>query len=998
LKFNSRIILVSLLSVVIMLSCVTKRKRSETSKFGKFYHNTTSYYNGYWNATEILRESMIRMREANTDNYNQLLEVEDFVSLPDQKMVDGDMNKAIEKVTIVSNLHEPGDWVDDCYVLMAKAQYFKQDYETAEATLQYFQEDFNPKNPYGRNYERSPKNKKALKKARDEERKEQARLKKEEKEQKEKEKKEAQKSKEQERKEKAKEREAARKQREKEREKAKKDRAKGIKTPVPPANPPANSTSSTDIKTEEKAKIIEETPEAIPPKPKKKKDKTAYNEGLLWLSKTYIKRQHFYGAELILNKLSETENLQKQVEKELPAAFAMLYIKQGKYTDAANALKEAIDITKDRELRARYSFILAQIYERAQDLNSAATYYAKANKYSNKFQMEFMSKMSLAKSELQTNKKTKDEILAVLNKMIADIKFADYKHQVYYTMGEIELSQGNLDESIAHFQSSIANNNNDTRLKTDAYYTISSELFKKERYKESKLYYDSTLLVMAKTDKRIDEVIKLSKNLTDIAKNIDIINYQDTLLYFASLDQENQRKAMMEYLDRKKNTSKATAGPMTEEKPRPEGLKKINPATGGTIDFGKSNFFAYNPQTREKAREEFVKVWGNSIKLQDNWRISSRMKDALADDVSAAEAVAEFQKADKVVVESADFKNLMKEVPQNPVQKREAQERITAAMFELGKLYRNVLENYRKSAETLEAMHTRFGPTSYELESFYHLYLDFADLQNNDKAEEYKSRLIRKYPESIYAKILTDPSYANNLNSEANKIDDYYDATMKYFSSGNYSITRERIKKLRETFGEENKYGAKLALMEAMVNGHFNGKDAYIKSLNDVVIAFPNSQEQTKAKEILRFLTGDAEAFSQVNEDEASTLYIYDETRTHFVAVVTYGLSEMENIDIKVSISEFNKKYFKNEKLQLSDATLNKTDNSQIILIKKFPDAAKTMEYYQKVMDLKSEFIMRENAGYDILPISQANYLKMLGQYSANAYRFFFNKFYLSKK
>jgi hypothetical protein len=272
------------------------------------------------------------------------------------------------------------------------------------------------------------------------------------------------------------------------------------------------------------------------------------------------------------------------------------------------------------------------------------------------------------------------------------------------------------------------------------------------------------------------------------------------------------------------------------------------------------------------------------------------------------------------------------------------------------------------------------------------------DLQNNDKAEEYKSRLIRKYPESIYAKLLTDPSYAVNLNTEANKINDFYDTTMKYFSVGNYSITRERIKKLRETFGEENKYAAKLALMEAMVNGHFNGKDAYIKSLNDVIIAFPNTPEQTKAKEILRFLTGDAEAFSQVNEDDAATLYLYDETRTHFVAVVTYGLSEMENIDIKVSISEFNKKYFKNEKLQLSDATLNKTDNSQIILIKKFPDAAKTMEYYQKVMDLKSEFILRENAGYDILPISQANYLKMLGQYSANAYRFFFNKYYLSKK
>ncbi|MBK9733859.1 MAG: hypothetical protein IPO92_02345 [Saprospiraceae bacterium] len=150
-KFFKLFFTIFLISI-LFISCVTKRKKNETTKFGKFYHNTTAYYNGYWNSKEILKESMKTLRLANVDNYNKILEVEDFISIDNPKMVKADMDKIIEKVTTVAQLHEPSSWVDDCYVMMARAQYLKQEYETCEETLKYFQEDFNPSNPYGRNY------------------------------------------------------------------------------------------------------------------------------------------------------------------------------------------------------------------------------------------------------------------------------------------------------------------------------------------------------------------------------------------------------------------------------------------------------------------------------------------------------------------------------------------------------------------------------------------------------------------------------------------------------------------------------------------------------------------------------------------------------------------------------------------------------------------------------------------------------------------------------
>ena len=143
-----------LLSSVLIFSCATKKKKGDVSKFGKFYHNLNSEYNGYFNANELIKESTAILRENNTDNYSNLLDVYDFVAVSDPKMVYGQLDKSIEKVTRVAAIHEVGDWVDDCYVLMGKAQFLKQDYETSVETFEFFQDEFNPANPFGRNYQK----------------------------------------------------------------------------------------------------------------------------------------------------------------------------------------------------------------------------------------------------------------------------------------------------------------------------------------------------------------------------------------------------------------------------------------------------------------------------------------------------------------------------------------------------------------------------------------------------------------------------------------------------------------------------------------------------------------------------------------------------------------------------------------------------------------------------------------------------------------------------
>ena len=210
---------------VFLFACSTTKKKEDVKGIKKLYHNTTARFNGFFNAEELMDQSMVSLREMHVDNYNSILDVYDYVDVDNPQSIKADMDKAIEKVSVVATIHDVSNFVDDCYLLIGKAQYLKQDYIAAEETFQYFEEVFDPKNPYGRAYDSSSRKTSTGRKSKKEvkqERKQQQKDREEEKKIKDKEREEEKKIRDQERKDKEKEKKELQKQREKE----KKDRAK----------------------------------------------------------------------------------------------------------------------------------------------------------------------------------------------------------------------------------------------------------------------------------------------------------------------------------------------------------------------------------------------------------------------------------------------------------------------------------------------------------------------------------------------------------------------------------------------------------------------------------------------------------------------------------------------------------------------------------------------------------------------------------------------------
>ena len=67
------VIFAFLISIVIINGCTVQKKRGEVGTIGKIYHNTTSLYNGYFNADVLMQEAEVTLESQHQDNYNKLL-------------------------------------------------------------------------------------------------------------------------------------------------------------------------------------------------------------------------------------------------------------------------------------------------------------------------------------------------------------------------------------------------------------------------------------------------------------------------------------------------------------------------------------------------------------------------------------------------------------------------------------------------------------------------------------------------------------------------------------------------------------------------------------------------------------------------------------------------------------------------------------------------------------------------------------------------------------
>lgn len=129
------------IAIMLMANACSTKKNTWTRRT---YHNLTSHYNVYWNGLMSLQEGEKSFKDAFEDDYSKVLSVYNYGNKKQAQRLNPKMDRTIKKASIAIQKHsmyfggkEQVKWIDDSYMLMGKAHFYKHDYISARRVFDY---------------------------------------------------------------------------------------------------------------------------------------------------------------------------------------------------------------------------------------------------------------------------------------------------------------------------------------------------------------------------------------------------------------------------------------------------------------------------------------------------------------------------------------------------------------------------------------------------------------------------------------------------------------------------------------------------------------------------------------------------------------------------------------------------------------------------------------------------------------------------------------------
>ncbi|WP_157974599.1 tetratricopeptide repeat protein [Lewinella sp. IMCC34183] len=1005
----TQLFLILLALQVLLSACSSTKRREDQGIVAKAWHNTNAHFNGYFNAREIMDESLLALDAQFVDNYNQRLEMFPFLAVDNPGSVAGELDRAIEKVAIVVKKHPFSNWTDDSYLLVGQAQLLKQDYESAERTLDFAVTEFRPRPKRGKSGNESEAGEEEF-----ESRREVATSETQSRRDRLKARRDAQRERQRTIRQREKERKAAQKQRERERKAKIRARKKGIRLPTGTPGQDTSALAGLENEPEPVAADslqLEEGPIGMisifsnrgagdtgsgeygsRPGSYLIKHRPAHQEIRLWLAWTLIKRDNFDRAQIILDDLRNDRGTFADVRRKAIAVQAYLYLEQDRLEEAIPFLEAAAEVAEERNEQARYYYIAGQLYKELNQPGSAADAFRAVVAAKPAYELELGARINMAQSAYRGGSGSPADALSQLERMVKEEKNLEYESQILYAMAGIALSSGDQEAGSGYLRRALDSPYGGSNTRVEAYQLLGDLAYDGEDYLTASRYYDSTLQVMNQTDLRYPGIADRRGRLTGVATNLEAITVKDSLLRIGLLPEEERRSWAEEVFELQRATNSAAnfSTPVTRGS-----LPVSNAATGITVagTGGGTAFWGYDNQSIRRGRRDFSRRWGDRP-LEDNWRRSNRTDANLFTDAGDA-GVADPAAADRTLITEDEIGRILADVPTDEEAQTATRNELAQAYFTLGRELRDRVGNGPRAIEAFETLDERFPGSPYESESWYYLYLLHTEAGNAQRARTYATRLADTYADTKYARLANDPNYVNQLASEQSTRDRAYESAYAAFERRDYPGSRAQISNALGSLPGDHPLRARYDLLNAMVAGKLEGRAAYVSGLQQVINKYDNTPEQTRAREILRLLgeTGARIPGQPGTADAAGTAFQATPDEIHYVLIV-FENTDVRLNDLKVELEDFNQKFNKLDRLRSTPIYIGRDNETPMLVMRRFRNGKEAMDYYKNTQQNSQEFLARSGEGFQVLPVSQTNYREILKARSVAGYPEWFRNNY----
>ncbi|MES2747147.1 MAG: gliding motility protein [Bacteroidota bacterium] len=574
----------------------------------------------------------------------------------------------------------------------------------------------------------------------------------------------------------------------------------------------------------------------------------------IWREKTNMRLENDALAVTNLTKLLKEIKFKDQIFADANATLAQAFLNLKENDSAVAKLKLAREFTKENEEKARYNFILGQVYESVGYKDSAYAAYQNVIDMNRKSARQYVIHAHIRQSKQFDYEK--GDTLAFIKKykgLLKDRENRPFLDVLNHEMGLFYDKNKKYEIAQKYYNTSLKSRSQDTYLIASNYRNLADINFNNAKYVAAGKYYDSTLTNLKPRTREFNLIKKKRENLVDVIKYEAIAQVDDSILKVASLSDNEKESYYQTYIEKlKKEDEKAKLrlekeAASAQNQPK-EGKSKSNnleadenasakdpkkPTSNNNVAFATKagDFYFYNANTVAIGKKDFLAKWGKRTHGA-NWRLSGDEEKGTAKEDEDNNSIASEETDARY---TTDY--YIKQIPTDQTALDSISKERNFAYFQLGVIYKEKFKEYKLAANKLETLLENNPEERLILPSMYNLYKLY-EILDKAKSEDMKNQIVSKYPESRYAQLLSN----NAVTLELGSPEDAYNKLFKEYEKGNYRETLIKTDIAIVQFTGEEML-PKYELLKANLIGKLYGLTEYKKALNFVALTYPNTEE-----------------------------------------------------------------------------------------------------------------------------------------------------------
>lgn len=701
------------------------------------------------------------------------------------------------------------------------------------------------------------------------------------------------------------------------------------------------------------------------------KHEPAKFEAQMWLAKTMSAQKNYTEALEIINKLNADKRHPKKLDRGILMTYADIYIAVRQYDEALEALKKAVEITKNKNKRAWLVYIMGDINRRCGNYNEARQNYLDVIKINPDYATVFNAKINLATVFEQDA--DVDIIISDLQKLARDENNAEYKDQIYYAIAEVYRRSGNIDRALDYYKLSAHESRTNDIQKAKSYLASANIYFDRHDYINAQKYYDSTMSYLPKTYSDYDEISQKSENLSLLTGYINQANYQDSIQRVAKMPESRRNQIVTQIIAQVAAEEAAANQPQQYYGGGDNSYGVQYTGQDGNPNFA-GKWYLYNTTSLNYGKSEFIKKWGQR-RLEDNWRRKNKGSEIFEETEQEA---TEDTAASAINNKMPEY--YLRNLPMTDSAMTISKNIEADSWFAAADVYYEKMDDPAKAIETLLYLNQK-NPDHYLMpQSLYTLYKLYNYQGEKSLAEYTKTQLISNYPESGYAKILGDPNYQRNVQARKDSALSVYNNALNSFQNGMYQncilLCTNAETKYADLKIAENFY-----YLEARAHGRMQNIPAMRSVLETFVKRFPKSDLNEAAQNKLSSLNS-----GRFDIQRFDTLY----TAAHYF-VLAFKTDNPAAGQTEYLVQKY---CADNNFMEYDVSSRDFTDGFKFVVVSSFANKNTAVDFYRQFVTANYKSLEPET---DFIPfvINRTNYALVQSQTDMEAYVNFFKLKYL---